>query len=145
MTPSFEEKSVWIQLVGMLIALGGYFAIAATMIARGVNELIAYVPLFIAATVLLVVFQILGHLLAAVLGRPEPRDERDRLIEWRAESKSGWILAVGILGGITAMIAKVEPVWVAHGLLLMLFLSHVACNVFQLCYYRRGMSGVGGA
>lgn len=145
MQPSFEEKSVWIQLVTMLLALGAYFALAAIMLSRGVRELIAFVPLFAGATLFLIILQVFGHTLAALLGRPEPRDERDRLIEWRAESNSGWILGVGVLAGITGMIFKLDPVWIAHGLLLSLFLSHVACYVFQLVYYRRGMAGLGGA
>lgn len=144
MLPSFQEKSVWIQLVAMLVALGAYFAVAAKMISSGVNELIAFVPLFVIATIFLVILQVFGHTLAAMLGRPEPRDERDRLIEWRSESNSAWILGVGVLCGITAMVVKLEPVWIAHGLLLSLFISQVVCYVLQLVYYRRGMSGVGG-
>lgn len=144
MQPSFSEKSVWIQLVSMLVALGAYFAVAGVMLSNGIQQLPAFVPLFVVSVVFLVVLQIFGHTIAALLARPEAPDERDRLIEWRSESNSSWILAVGVLGAITALVVAVDPVWIAHSLLLSLFVSQVAAYVFQLIYYGRGMQGVGG-
>ncbi|HYN09833.1 MAG TPA: hypothetical protein VES67_20790 [Vicinamibacterales bacterium] len=61
------------------------------------------------------------------------------MIEWRAEGNSGWLLAVGVLAGITGMVASVPNVWIAHLLLLSLFLSEVLKLVLKLVYYRRGM------
>lgn len=139
MGASFEEKSVWIQLIGTVLALGAYFVIAALMFSAGVTALQAYVPLFMAAVILLVVLLVAGHILAAVTGRPEGRDERDRLIGWRAESNSAWLLAVGVLTAITCMIFSISNVWIAHLLLLSLFLSEVLGFVLRLVYYRRGV------
>ncbi len=136
---SFEEKSVWLQLTATVLALGAYFVIAGRMMSAGVNQLAAYVPLFIAAVVVQVVVLIAGHAAAAVLSRPEPRDERDRLIGWRAESNSGWVLATGVLAAITALVFSLEAVWVAHLLLGSLLLSQVLSFVLQLVYYRRGV------
>lgn len=142
MGASFEEKSVWIQLLGLTVGLGTYFIIAAWMLAQGVTVLGAYVPLFIAAVVLLVVVLIAGYLVAAITSRPsrpEPRDERDRLIEWRAESNASWILGAGAFTAIVGLIAGVGNVWIAHLLMHSLMLSQVAKLGFQLLYYRRGM------
>lgn len=144
MQPSFTEKSVWIQLVSMLVALGAYSVVAGVMLSEGVDQLAAFVPLFVVSVVFLVVLQISGHTVAAITARPESPDERDRLIRWRSESNSSWIVAIGVLGGITALVVAVDPVWIAHCLLLSLFVSQVAAYVFQLVYYRRGMQGVGG-
>lgn len=139
MNASFEEKSVWIQLVSTVAVLGSYFVIAALMLSKGVTVLIAFVPLFIVAVVLLVIVLVAGHIVVAVASKPEGRDERDRLIGWRAESNSAWILAVGVFAAITALIASVEGVYVAHLLMLSMLLSEVAKYVFQLVYYRRGL------
>ncbi len=97
MNASFEEKSVWIQLLSIVVLLGSYLVNAAPMLANGVTALPPFVPLFIAAVVLMVVMLIAGHIVVAIHSRPEGRDERDQLIEWRAESNSGWVLAVGVL------------------------------------------------
>jgi len=139
MNASFEEKSVSIQLVSMVTVLGSYFVVAARMLSKGVTTVIAFVPLFIVATGLLVGVLVVGHIVIAIASRPKGRDERDRLIEWRAESNSSWILGAGMFAAITGMVVSVDNVWIAHLLLLSMLLSEVAKFIFQLVYYRRGM------
>ena len=139
MGASSEERSVWVQLVSTVVVLGGYFVIALRMMSNGINMLVAYVPLFAGAVILLVLVVIAGSIAVALASKREGRDERDRLISWRAESNSGWILAAGVLTGITAMILAVDNVRVAHLLLLSLLLSEVAKYALQLVYYRRGI------
>ena len=139
MSPSFEEKSVWIQLVALLVALGAYFVVAGNMIAKGVTAMPAYAALFMTSTVLMVILLIVGFIIAALTRKPEPRDERDRIIAWRAEHHSSWVVAVGSFTAITAMVVSLDNVWTAHILLLSLALSHVLCYVLQLISYRRGV------
>ena len=139
MNASFEEKSVWIQLISIVIGLGVYFVVAGRMLFNGVNELVAFMPLFAFAVVFIVAVNVTGHVVAAIASRAEDPDERDRIIAWRAESNSSWILGVGVLAAIACLIVSVEEVWVAHLLLLSLFIAEVAKDVNQLVYYRRGM------
>ena len=140
MDTSFEEKSVWIQLLGLGAGFGIYFIIAAIMLADGVRFLGAYVPVFILALVVLIAILASGHFIAFILGGNPPKpDERDRLIEWRAESNASWILGAGAMMAIGAMIAGVGNVWIAHLLMHSMLLSQVAKLGFQLLYYRRGM------
>ena len=139
MDTSFEEKSVWIQLVSLVVGLGGYLVVAGLMLSNGVSALPPFVPVFAVAIVLIVAVNIAGHVLAAVTSRSDEADERDRLIGWRAESGSSWILGVGVIGAIMALILSVGVVWVAHLLLLSLFGSEVAKDVLQIVYYRRGI------
>lgn len=136
---SFEEKSVWIQLIALIVVLGTYFLWAGRLLAAGVTELVVYVPLFIGAIVLLVVVLVAGHVLVSIASQPDGRDERDRLIGWRAEANSSWILGMGVLAAICALIAAVENVWIAHLLLLTMLVSEVAKLALQLFYYRIGV------
>lgn len=136
MLPSFEERSVWVQLVALLVVLGGYFVVSGWMLSRGIEELAPYVPLFIAATVLLVVVLVVGHIGAAVVGKPEKRDERDRIIGWRAESNSSWLLGAGVFCAIVGLIFSIAPVWIAHLLLASLFASEALKLSLQVVYYR---------
>ena len=135
MSASFEERSVWIQLFSMSLVLGGYFLVAWQMLSQGVTALPAYAAVFAVAVILMVIVLVAGHVAVAIASRPDGRDERDRLIEWRAESHSGWLVATGVLAGITGMVLSVPNVWTAHLLLFSLFLS----EVLKLVYYRRGM------
>ena len=139
MSASFEEKSVWIQLVATAGVLGSYFLAAGRMYAVGVRHLVPYVPLFAVAVVALVAVLAAGHVAVVIASRPEGRDERDRLIGWRAESNSGWILAAGVILAIMGMIASYDDVVIAHLLLLSLLCSQVTAFVLQLVYYRRGL------
>ncbi|MCY4058804.1 MAG: hypothetical protein OXG44_12455 [Gammaproteobacteria bacterium] len=139
MDTSFEEKSVWIQLVSLVVGLGGYLVVAGLMLSNGVNAFPAFVPVFVVAIVLVVAINIAGHVVAVIAGRSDEADERDQLIGWRAESRSSWILGVGAIGAIIALIQSVDGVWVAHVLLIALWGSEVAKDVLQIVYYRRGI------
>ena len=139
MNASFEEKSVWVQLVSMVVVLGSYLVKAGGMLSDGITNLMAFVPLFLASVLLLVTVLVVGHIVAAIAGRPESSDERDRLIGWRAESRASWILSVGVLASITGLVKSVDHVWIAHLLLFSMLLTDVAKYVFQIVYYRRGV------
>lgn len=137
---SFEEKSVWIQLISLIVGLGLYFAEAGGMLLSGVTVLAAYMPLFAVAVVFIVAVNVTGHIAVAIASRTDGPDERDRLIGWRSQSNSSWILGVGVIVAIGCMTLSVGEVWVAHLLLLSLFIAEVAKDVVQIVYYRRGMS-----
>lgn len=139
MDMSFEEKSVWIQLASLVVGLGGYLVVAGLMLSNGIIALPPLVPVFAVAVVLIVAVNIAGHVVAAVTTRSHEADERDRLIGYRAESGSSWILGVGVIGAIMALILSVSGVWVAHLLLISLFGSEVVKDVLQIVYYRRGV------
>ncbi len=139
MSASFEEKSVWIQLGAMVIGLGAYFVIAGRMLASGVTEMRAFVPLFMVAAAVMVILMIVAYVAAGVMRTPEGRDERDRLIAWKAEHRSAWLTAAGVLAAVTCMAMGVYNVWTAHLLLLSLALAEVVGFVLQIVYYRRGV------
>lgn len=136
---TFDEKSVWIQLVATLVSLGAYAAVASTITASGDEPLDAYIPALNVAVALNVAILVAGHLLAALTGRAGERDERDRLIEWRSMSSSSWLLPTGVIAAIVALGAALDPVWIAHVLLVSLFASAVLKYALQIVYYRRGI------
>ncbi len=139
MSPSFEEKSVWFQLSGIVLALGTYFVLAGRMLATGVRDMPAYAALLMVAAGALTVFLIVTHAVAAIARRPERKDERDRLIAWRAEHNSSWIAATGIVTAVACMALGVANVWTANILLLALTLSEVTAYALRLMYYRKGV------
>ena len=139
MSASFEEKSAWVTLLGLLAAYAVYFAIAARMMSAGVTEVLAYAPLFAVSVMVLVAFLVAGHVAVAVVGGRQESDERDRLIAWRAEHGSSWILGAGVVGAIFALAAPIPKIWVAHSLLATLFLAEIANRALQIYYYRRGV------
>jgi len=136
---SFQEKSVRIQLVGMVLGLGTYFVLAGRMLTSGAREMPAFAVLFMIATVLMVILLVAGHIVAAIAGKPEGRDERDRLISWRAEHSSSWVVTAGDFGSVACMVFGIENVRTANLLLLSLAVSEMPGLVLRLAYYRRGV------
>ncbi|MFG0294257.1 MAG: hypothetical protein ACF8MJ_14040 [Phycisphaerales bacterium JB050] len=139
MAVSFEEKSVWVQFVATTVALATYVWIAAAMYMRGVDRLEPYTAVFAVSVVWLIVILIVGHIIAAVTGRQEDADERDRLIGWRSESNSSWVLGLGVFAALACLVGSVPEVLTAHVLLLSLYASQMMQYGFQILYYRRGM------
>ncbi len=136
---SFEERSVWIQLASLGAILIGYGDIAGLMLLAEVIHIVPYVPVFAVAVVLLIVLMIVGHAVTAATSRPEGRDERDKLIVWRAESNAGWVLGVGVFAALAGLIFSINNLWIAHVWLPSMFLSEIAKLVLQIIYYRQGM------
>lgn len=139
MDTSFEEKSAWIQLVSLIVGLGGYLVFAGILVWNGVDVLSAFVPFLIVAVVVVVAINIAGHMAVAITGRTDEADERDQLIGCRAESRASWILGFGVINAVIALILSVDSVWVAHVLVISLFGSEVVKYVLQVVYYRRGI------
>jgi len=103
MSRSFEEKSVWIQLVCMLVSLGVYFVLAGRLLASGVREMPAFAALFMVSVVLMVCFMGVAYGLTALMSCVETRDERDQVIAMRSEYRSSWLVAVGVFGAVVCM------------------------------------------
>lgn len=138
MLPSFEERSVWVQLVGLVLAFAASSIVSGIMLARGVDTLVPFIPVFAVSVLLLIVLLAVGHVIAAVIAKPEPRDERDRLIGWRAESNSSWLLGVGVFGALVAITLQASTIWVVHALIASLYASEILKLSLQATYYRRG-------
>ncbi len=138
---SFEEKSVWVQLVVLLGVLGGYVLVAGAMLGRGVTAMGPYVAVFAVATVVIIAAMIVGHIIAAILsrGETEDADERDRLIGWRAESNASWVLGLGVIGSLWLLALGALPVYVGHVLVVSLFASEILKLALAALYYRKGL------
>lgn len=136
---SFEEKSVWIQWAGTLLVLAGYGWVAGQMLAAGVLDLRAYAAVFMASVACLVAILVAAHIVAALTGRPEDSDERDRIIGWRAEARTSWLLTAGVFLALAALVAGWPAAHVAHLLLVSVFVAELARFSLQIVYYRRGL------
>ena len=135
---SFEEKSVWIQLGCLLVVLAGYAIVAGNMMAAGILDVTSYIQPFTGAIICVIILTIAGHVIAASQGRPEKRDERDRLIECKAKTLSTHVLEFGALVALIMLASGVNTLWSAHVLLLSLFLEEIVRKAISIIFYRRG-------
>ena len=120
---TYQEKSIWGQLIATLVVYGRYF--------------ISGSPGSLAGTiVLLVIIQIVAQIAIAVANRPEPKDERDRLIAAKAYRVAYTILVAGVLT-ILFISEAITPT--ANIIFAALVLADVGKSVTRLYYYRRGI------
>lgn len=138
---SFQEKSLWVSLLGLLLAFGGYFySTVATLLptTAAKDVLPEQAGLFIAATLVLVAILVVGHVVIALLDHRAETDERDRSIELRGERYGSYVLASGVFFALcTALITEGNAV-MAHVLLGAWVLAQGVEIISQLVMYRRG-------
>lgn len=133
---SFQEKSLWLVFVGLIVAFGFYFA--TVLPTNAVNVMPHQVVLFVLAIIVLVIVAIVGHILIAIADRHTDTDERDRLIELKGTRNAAYVLAAGVfLALCTALLTEGNFVF-THVLLGFWVLAQLVEVGSQLFLYRRG-------
>jgi hypothetical protein len=94
---------------------------------------------FVVVVVVLVVIQIVGSIVLAVLDRPrDDVDERDRLIGLRSTRNGGFVLAVGVFLSLTAAVFTEGNFLFTHLLLGFWVAAQLVETGSQLFLNRRG-------
>lgn len=143
---SFKEKNTWGLLLGIVLVSIYYFpeAIDAVDSAAGSWRLIG---LSIAGVIALVVIEIVYHVIIAAVSPSEAgEDERDKLIDLKAERLAGFALGfvlfwiIGRIIATTAIPELGEPsvLMVAVWILAALTVSEVVKLLAVIGYYRVG-------
>lgn len=82
--PSFREKTALASLLTTVAVYGPYFVYVFGQFARGTPAVIAMSGAFIVAVALQTILMVVAHVIFALHGRPEGKDERDLAIEARS-------------------------------------------------------------
>ena len=138
---TFQEKSQWVQLVGLLVAFGGYFQSAWLTIlpTPAAKDILPHqAGLFMAATILLVVILVVGHIVVIIFDQDTETDERDRLIEFKGERWGSFVLASGVFISLCTAVVTEGNAIMAHVLLGFWVLAQIIDCAAQIIIYRRG-------
>jgi len=138
---SFQEKSQWVTLVGLLVAFGGYIKSAWQVlldppVVRDIGP--EQAGLFLSATILLVVILVVGHIVIATFDCNDETDERDRQIELKGERWGSFVLASGVFATLCAAVYTEGNAIMAHILLGSWVLAQIVECGSQIIMYRRG-------
>lgn len=136
MALSFQEKSLWLILVSLVVCFGSYFAMVFPPDATYIRP--EQVFLFAVAVVCLVVLQIVGHAVIAILDRRTTTDERDQLIALKGSRNSGLVLATGVACSLWLAVITSGNFLFTHVLLAFWVLAEVVGIATQLYLHRRG-------
>jgi drug/metabolite transporter (DMT)-like permease len=134
---SFQEKSLWVMLIGLVLAFGGYFAVVLPGHTLEVQP--QQVVLFVVATIVLVIVQVVGQSIVAILDRKTSTDERDRLIALKGTRNGAYLLATGVFFALCAAVWVPGNFVFAHVLLAFWVLAQLLEIATQLYSYRRGV------
>lgn len=134
---SFQEKSLWVTLIGLLLAFGAYFYLVLPMTSPRV--LPHQVALFAVAVGVLVVTQIVGLVVVALVDRRSESDERDRFIELKGTRNGAYVLATGVFCSLCVALGTEGNFVFMHVLLGSWVVAQLVETGSQLFLYRRGV------
>jgi hypothetical protein len=133
---SFQEKSLWLLFGSLAVSFGLYFV--TVLPAESVNVMPQQVVLFVLVLVLLVVAQVVGHALIALVDRRTETDERDRLIALKSSRIAAYVLATGVFLSLCTALLTQGNFLFTHVLLGFWVLAQLVEIGAQLLLYRRG-------
>jgi len=133
---SFQERSLWLTLVSLILAFGFYFG--NVLPSASIDVMPTQVAMFVLAVALLVITQVAGHIVIAVVDRRSETDERDRLIGLRGTRNGAYVLATGVFMALCATLLSDGNFVFAHVLLGFWVVAQLVETVSQLVLYRRG-------
>jgi len=147
---SFRELSAWISLAVILVVFVPYFLNVFRLFENRTLSAGALMGLFIAATIVTILLQIVLHVACAIFSPPEVTDERDRAIELKSFRVAYGILAISLFLwiGVIVMLALpgkgfpkepwLEPVFLSQVFFLCFVLAETGKYFIQALSYRRG-------
>jgi hypothetical protein len=140
---SFQEKSNLAVLIALLLVFGAYFGFVLPGIAGGgtVPPASAVGAVLIGPTVVLAVILVISHGIIALLSPEEAgeMDERDQLIQMRADARAGYALVLGVFAVLSLLFLEVAPFWIANALLGVVAASEIVKSLLRAIAYRRGI------
>lgn len=137
---AFREKLAWISIFAYGLVFGGYFL----NLARAWDERWAQglsIGLMAAAVIALVVISVSMTATIALMTPRQanaPADERERLIDLKAERIASYTLSVGVVLLIGALLMGWNGILVANLLLASMVMSELVKAIAQIVAYRRG-------
>ncbi|MDX1481947.1 MAG: hypothetical protein R3315_09740 [Woeseiaceae bacterium] len=141
---SFQEKSAWGLLAGILVVAAFYFPRALAIVEYSGNP-VALIAISVVGVVAIVVIEVIYHALISVAGGTAT-DERDRLIDLRSERIGGFALGIALFTivahviGQTVLAGGLAPsgLLVAVYIIGALTIAEVVKLASQIWIYRTG-------
>lgn len=133
---TFQEKTHWICLIAVISVYGLYYLnvlppVNGNMESPHIWQYFKYIGL-------LVFVIVVGVVILAIKGRDEPVDERQQLIEMKADRVSAYLLHFGILIAIVVAMFVPGNYWFIHTITVVGVLTDVVNKIQQLRSFKRG-------
>ena len=138
---SFQEKSNLVMTVIIALVYGAYFAVVMPPALSDGPSMEQLGPYLFGAVVFLVIGGVVAHILVAMAAPKESdeADERDKLIEMRADARSSYVLGAAALLALGLGLTEQHLFWVVRMILGGLVASELVKGVLRAIDYRMGV------
>lgn len=136
----FREKQAWISVITYGAVFGGYFLLLGQTWDDRYGQPLS-IGLLVAAVLTLIVAATSLNIVAAILSPKEANarpDERETLIDLKAERLASYTLSVGVVCLIGALLIGWNAFLVANLLLASMVISELVKAVAQILHFRAG-------
>jgi bacteriorhodopsin len=149
MDMSYQEKSILGSLLAMVVVYGYYFTSALRHLDQSAFDG-GSIGRLLFTVIAIVVIEIVYHIVLAIESKPEPKDERDLLIEGKAYRNAYFVVATGaaLVIGYVIVVTLVRdaaptrivatPFLLVNAMLLFMVLAELMKLATQLLFYRKG-------
>ena len=137
---SFREKSAWVALLTYGVVFGGYFFTLWQAWDEGYAQGLS-IGLLVGAVVALIIVAIVLNTVIALFTPKQATaraDERETLIDLKAERIASYTLSIGVLCLIGALLMGWNAYLVANLLLASMVIAELVKAIAQIAYFRRG-------
>lgn len=138
---SFQEKSNLVMTVIIALVYGAYFAVVMPPALNEGPSMEQVAPYLFAAVVFLVIGGVVAHILVAMAAPKDTdeADERDKLIEMRADARSSYVLGTAAVLALGLALMELPLFWIVHMILGGLVASELVKGVLRAIDYRVGL------
>ena len=138
---SFQEKSNLVMTVIIALVYGAYFAVVMPPALSEGPSMEQVGPYLFGAVVFLVIGGVVAHILVAMAAPrdSDEADERDKLIEMRADARSSYVMGAAALLALGLGLTEQHLFWVVHMILGGLVASELVKGVLRAIDYRMGV------
>ncbi len=147
---SYHEKKSIVSMVSALVIFMIYFIVvfhkyqAGNLDSTNVfsfwgSVILILIPASIMAKIIIYIIFCIIYRMTTNEDAPSFSDERDKLIELKAERNSHWVFCLGFLLAMASQVMHMAPSVMFIVLILAGFVSDIFGEVSQLYFYRRGV------
>lgn len=137
---SYREKSAWIFLISILLVSAFFFLhLPWTLTPSGSP---GHVRGLFHCIIALLIIEALAHLVVAIRSPEEaraPKDERERLIDYKAVRLAHYVYVVGSLLAVSTIHLGANAVALGYGVLLAFVIGEAVKNIVRIVGHRRGI------
>ncbi len=133
---SFQEKSLWVCLIAEITIYSLYYLNVLPPVNGNMES--PHIIQYFKYMGLLVTFIVIGQVAIAIKYKEDTVDERQRLIEMKADRISSYILHIGIFAAIVVAMTVPGNFWFIHTINGVAIFAEVLNQIQQLRAFRRG-------